>query len=312
MNAAVYKTDAPMSWIPLALLSAVLLGIYDVAKKASVNGNAVLMVLFACSASGLALLVPVGMMSLFAPQWAAAWNLRLHGLSLAGHGLILAKALLVTLSWVLTFFALKHLPLSLAAPVRASAPLFTLLGAVLLFGERPSAAQWAGIAIILLAYWAFSLIGRGEGIHFSRNAWVWSLFLGTLVGAASSLYDKHLLQSAHLPPLDVQFWFTLDSTLVQGLIVLVFWWPRRMRATPFRMRWTIPAVGVLLILADALYFQALARPDALVSVISTLRRSNVIISFAVGSLAFGEKQKLKKTCALAGVLVGITLLLAKR
>jgi hypothetical protein len=47
----------------------------------------------------------------------------------------------------------------------------------------------------------------------------------------------------------------------------------------------------------------------LVSVISTLRRSNVIISFAVGSLAFGEKQRAKKAVALAGVLVGITLLL---
>jgi drug/metabolite transporter (DMT)-like permease len=298
-----------MTWLLLVLLSAVFLGLYDVAKKASVNDNAVLVVLFVCSASGLALLAPLGLTSLIAPDWSQAWHLRVHNLSPSGHGLLLIKTLIVTLSWVLTFFALKHLPLSLAASIRASAPLFTLFSAVVLFGERPTGAQWIGIGIILLAYWAFSLIGRSEGIHFSRNAWVWSLFLGTLVGAASGLYDKHLLQSAHLPPLDVQFWFTFYNTVVQGLIVLIFWWPGRRLRAPFRMRWTIPAVGVLLLVADALYFAALAHPDALVSVISTLRRSNVIISFAVGSLAFGEKQRGKKAIALAGVLVGITLLL---
>jgi bacterial/archaeal transporter family protein len=301
-----------MSWIFLALLSALFLGVYDVAKKASVNDNAVLMVLFLCSASGLVLLAPLGILSLAAPGIADAWSVRVHGLSLVGHGLILAKAALVTLSWVLTFFALKHLPISLAAPVRASAPLFTLLGAVAVFGEHPTALQWLGIAIILLAYFAFSLIGRREGIHFSRNAWVWCLFLGTLVGAVSSLYDKHLLQSARIPALDLQFWFTLYNTLLQGLIVIFFWLPRRSQTTPFRFRTSILAVGFLLLLADALYFQALANPQALVSVVSTLRRCNVVISFAVGSLAFGETQRRKKAFALVGVLVGISLLLAER
>ncbi|HEX7598490.1 MAG TPA: permease, partial [Polyangia bacterium] len=41
-----------MSWMLLAVLSAVFLGLYDVAKKASVQDNAVLPVLLACSASG--------------------------------------------------------------------------------------------------------------------------------------------------------------------------------------------------------------------------------------------------------------------
>ena len=136
---------------------------------------------------------------------------------------MLAKAGMVTLSWVLTFFALKHLPISLASPVRASAPLFTLLGAIVLFGESPSVRQGLGMVIILFAYWIFSLIGRIEGIHFSRNAWVWSLFLGTLVGAASGLYDKHLLQGAHLPVLAMQFWFTVYNAFIQGLIVVSLW-----------------------------------------------------------------------------------------
>lgn len=297
------------SWVFFAVLSAVFLGIYDVAKKASVQDNAVLVVLFACSATGLVLMLPLGALSIAAPDWTRTHGVFIDALSWRDHALVVSKAGLVTLSWVLTFFALKHLPISLASPVRASAPLFTLLGAVIMFGERPSARQGLGIAVILLAYWIFSLIGRTEGIHFSRNAWVWSLFLGTLVGAASGLYDKHLLQTAHLPAVAMQFWFTIYNAIIQGLIVIFLWWPRRSQNTPFRWRWTIAAVGALLLLSDALYFHALAMPGALVSVISTLRRTNVVLSFAVGSVLFGERYRLRKSLALGGVILGVFLIL---
>src|SRR5512138_1500703 len=137
-----------MTWMLLAVLSAVLLGLYDVAKKAAVQDNAVLPVLFTCSASGLVLLLPLAVLSWAAPSLAREHGLYVAALSWSAHLLVVAKALLVTLSWVLTYFALKHLPISLASPVRASAPMFTLLGAVTLFGERPTARQLFGIAII--------------------------------------------------------------------------------------------------------------------------------------------------------------------
>jgi len=286
-----------ISWVLLAILSAVFLGFYDVAKKASVQENAVLVVLFACSATGLALMLPLGALALAAPGWAQTHGVLIAPLSWCEHGLVLAKAALVTLSWVLTFFALKHLPISLASPVRASAPLFTLLGAVVMFGERPSARQGLGIPVILLAYWVFSLIGRTEGVHFSRNAWVWSLFLGTLVGAASGLYDKHLLQVAKLPALSMQLWFTVYGTLIQAAIVVFLWWPQRARSTPFKFRPSILAVGILLVAADALYFRALAMPGALVSIVSTLRRTNVVLSFAIGALLFGDRNRLARRAA---------------
>ncbi len=298
-----------MTWILLAVLSAVFLGLYDVGKKAAVQDNAVLPVLFACSASGLAMLLPVLACSTLAPDTARQHGLLLQALTLHEHLLVLAKAAIVTLSWVLTYYALKHLPISLASPVRASAPLFTLLGAITLFGERPTLRQGVGIAAILVAYWVFSIIGRSEGIRFGRNAWVWSLFLGTLVGAASSLYDKHLLQVVRLPAFTMQVWFTVYNTLLQGLIVAFLWWPRRKQITRFQFRWTIVAVGILLLLADALYFRALALPGALVSVISALRRTNVVLSFAIGAAVFGERNRLPKAFALAGILLGVFLIL---
>ena len=64
-----------MSWVVLAVVSAVLLGLYDVAKKASLDHNAVLPVLFGCSLAGAALALPVGALGWLAPAKAAAWGL---------------------------------------------------------------------------------------------------------------------------------------------------------------------------------------------------------------------------------------------
>lgn len=297
-----------MTWLLLAILSALFLGLYDVAKKASLEANAVLPVLLACSLVGAALVLPVGLLSWIAPETARAAGVLVEPLGLRAHALVLAKAGIVTTSWVLTFFAIKHLPISLAAPVRSTAPLFVLLGATFLFGERPTGAQWLGIGAILASYWAFSLLGKAEGIHFGRDRWVWLLLAGTVVGAASGLYDKHLLQRAGLPPVTLQLWFTLYNAALQALVVAVLWWPRRRASTPFRWRWSIVAVGALLLAADQLYFRSLAHAGALVSVVSIVRRSNVVVSFTVGSLAFRERNRLGKAGALAGVLVGLALL----
>jgi len=300
-----------MSWLVLALLSAVFLGFYDVAKKASLDDNAVLPVLFFCSLSGLVLFLPLAWLSHAYPSMAQAHDVYVAPMSTVGHLLVLLKAGIVTLSWVLTFFAIKHLPISMASPIRASAPLFTVLGAIVLFAEAPSRFQVGGIVLILLSYFAFSIIGRNEGIRFEKNRWVWLLFAGTLVGAISGLYDKHLMQSVALAPMSVQFFFTLYNAVIQGVIVLWVWVPQRRRIMPFRFRASIVAVGLLLLLADNVYFRALAVDGALVSVVSTIRRSNVVISFALGSMVFREQQRLRKALALAGVLVGVVLLLRR-
>jgi drug/metabolite transporter (DMT)-like permease len=297
------------AWLLLSVFSALFLGLYDVAKKSSLEGNAVLPVLFFCNVAGLGFLVPVVLLGVISPATAHSFGIAFEPMGLHGHLLVMLKAVIVTVSWILTFFAIKHLPISLASPVRASAPLFTVLGAIAFFGEVPSQSQLAGIVVILISYLLFSVIGRKEGIHFERNLWVWLLFAGTLVGAISGLYDKHLLQSARLSPMSVQLYFTLYNAALQGVIVWLFWWPQRRGSTPFRFRFSIVLVGLLLLIADNVYFRALSVPGALISVVSAIRRSNVVISFALGALLFREKNRWQKAIALVGVLVGLGLLL---
>lgn len=298
----------PMTWIWLAAGSALFLGLYDLAKKKSLDHNAVWPVLFLCSLTGAAFMLVPLLASLFAPDFAQNHHLWVPPLSLSDHQKLFIKALIVSLSWAYTYQAVKHLPVSVAAPIRASAPLFTILAAVLFFAERPSIQQWLGILVTLASYWIFAVAGRKDGISFHKDKWVGYMVLGTLFGACSSLYDKHLLQGIGYSALTVQVWFSFYMVLIQLFWLLIFWLPTKANSTPFTWRWSIPLVGVLLVIADQIYFNAMSDPDALVSVVAVVRRSSVAISFILGIYVLKESRRKGKYIAVVGMLLGLLLM----
>jgi bacterial/archaeal transporter family protein len=294
-------------WIYLALLSAVLLGCYDVVKKHAVRDNAVIPVLFVSTVAGFLLLLPLFMLTHLAPQTVAPLGLLVNTLSPRGHALLGMKALIVGSSWVFAYFAMKHLPITIVSPVRASQPIWTLLGALLLFAERPAALQWAGILLITASYYALMLAGRQEGIRFHANRWVFFVFAATALGAVSSLYDKWLLQQAGFAPFTVQFWFAFYLCVFVSLLLLLWWRPTRASA-PFDWRWSAPLTGVLLVASDFVYFHAVAQPGVLISLVSPLRRSGAVLAFVAGGVLFRERNKRRKALALAGIVAGIALI----
>lgn len=298
-------------WLYLCIASAVFLGVYDVAKKWSVRDNTPLLVLFLSVTAGAAVTSPIFVLSRILPDEMSGAGLFCRDLTLHEHGLVLLKTLLVSVSWISAFFALKHLPISIVTPIRASAPLWTLCGAVLLFQERPSALQWAGIGIIMISYVVFSLIGKKEGIVFLKDRWVLLVFVATLSGAASALYDKHLLRNTGIDPIALQVWFSFYLVGVIGVTTAAVRRFSPCSFSEFKWRYSIPLVGVLLIIADYLYFRALSHEDALIAVVSVIRRSSVVISFIGGGLLFREKNKRLKALPLLGVLMGVSLLLLK-
>ena len=64
-------------------------------------------------------------------------------------------------------------------------------------------------------------------------------------------------------------------------------------------------VGVLLQAADYFYFKALQAPDALIMILSAIKRSQLIIAVLIGGLVFKEKNKRKKIIPLIGIMIGV-------
>lgn len=296
-------------WLTLSLISAFFLGLYDVAKKHAVHGNAVFPVLFFSTLSGSLCTLPIILLSFFQPAAAQRLHLFIPSLPASTHVLIVAKSVIVGTSWVLSYFGLKHLPLTIATPLRATAPLFTVLGAVILFGERPTAPQWAGILLILSAYLLYSRSTRKNNGNSIALIWVLFMICAAITGAVSAGFDKLLLQGRALPPLFVLSWFLLYLTVIFGLIALIFWYPRKSNFTPFVFRPGIMLVGVLLVIADTVYMNALSDPEAKLALVSSIRRSNVIISFIAGALLFHEGNIRSKLLPFAGIATGLFLIL---
>lgn len=295
-------------WIWLGLVSMSFLGVYDVCKKHALRENAVLPVLFLSNLAGAMIAGPLLLGSLLIPDTLESLGLLVEPITPAGHGLIFIKSAIISTSWVLAYFALKHLPISIVSPIRASGPVWTIIGAIVLFHESPSPQQWVGMAVVFTGYFSFSILGREEGIHFHRSKWILFIFLATLIGTSSTLYDKWLIQRLGYTPVQVQVWFTLYLALIFTIYFFALWWPQRKRSTPFAWRWSIPMIGILLYLADYAYFVAVADSESLIIILSILRRCNVVISFTVGALLFKEVNKRKKAWVLLAILFGVALI----
>ena len=299
-----------MNWVAATLLSAFLLGIYDLCTKYSVRANAVTPVFFFSTLTGALVWLALLATAALRPGWLPP-ALVTDPLTWHQHLQLLLKSTIVAISWIGTYYAFKHLPLSLGAPIRATSPLLTLFGAVMFLGERPTWLETVGVLTTLASFVGLSIAGADEGVHFHRNKWFWFLIGGNVFGAASGLYDKYLLGALHFSVPTVQCWFSIYLVVLYTPFT-IGWklrlWPRN----EFTWRWSIPFIALALLAADYAYFWALRHPDALVAVVMSLRRANTLIAFLGGLILFKEVNGWKKLPAVLGILVGIVLTILGR
>ncbi|TKD66043.1 EamA family transporter [Flavobacterium sp. ASW18X] len=296
-------------WMYLGLLAALFLGLHNLCKKHAVRNNEVYGVLLGTITAGFLVLLPIFLGSLWTPETMQNLQLMVNPVPAKVHGYILIKSMIMASSWVLAYQALKHLPITIVTPIRSAGPFFTFLGAILIYQERPNAFQWIGFFLIILSVFLYSQIGKKEGIIFKSNKWIYAIIAATFLGASSGLYDKFLIQSLTLNPPTLQFWFCFYTMLLVGLIVLIKYKNTSSSNLSFNWRWSIPAVGVLLQFADYFYFKALQDPEALIMLLSAIKRSQLLIAVLLGGVLFKEKNKRKKLVPLCGVLLGVFLIL---
>lgn len=296
-------------WMYLGLLAALFLGLHNLCKKHAVQGNEVFPVLLGTVSCGFLFVATFYVLASFFPEYAQTNGYEFQVLSWETHGFIFIKSMIMASSWVLAYQALKHLPITIVTPIRSAGPFFTFIGAILIYDERPNGLQWLGFFLIIFSVILYSKIGKKEGINFKRNKWIFAIIGATFLGASSGLYDKFLIQNLSINPQTLQFWFCLYTILILLVILSITWFPYAEKRKAFKFRWSIPAVGILLQAADYFYFKALQDPDALIMLLSAIKRSQIIIAVVIGGLVFREKNKRKKLVPLIGILIGVGLIL---
>lgn len=294
-------------WIWFALISSVLLGFYDVAKKNSVEGNAVLPVLTLATSISALFFLPVILSSEFGLGWFAEDSpFYVVPMGLEQHLLVALKAVIVAATWLFGYLAVKYLPLTIVSPIYALRPVLVLLGSIVIFGERLNLYQWIGVVVAFAAFYMMNRSSHKEGIRFTKNKGVFYLMMAVLLGVGSAFCDKILMRG--IQPASVQAWCGLYIALLYGALTLIIWRPKR-KESRFEWRWSIVLISVFLSIADFCYFNALAQEGALLAVISLIRRGSVIVSFTLGAIFFKERNIRSKAAALCVLLVGLYFLL---
>lgn len=216
-------------------MSAALLGCYDTLKKVALKDNAVLPVLFLntffSSLIFLPLIIMSGTTTLLDDSifhvGSGGWEM---------HKYIVLKAILVLSSWILGYFGMKNLPLTIVGPINATRPVLVLVGALLVFGERLNGWQWAGVMMAILSYFLLRKSGKKEGIDFRHDKWIYMTIGAAVLGAVSGLYDKFLMApedqgGVGLDRMMVQSWFTLYQCVMMVVLLMVMWWPKHHTTT---------------------------------------------------------------------------------
>lgn len=296
-------------WMYLGLLAALFLGLHNLCKKHAVHDNEAFSVLLGTITAGFLMLLPLYLGSIYYPNTFQEIDLFVEDIPIKTHGFIFIKAMIMASSWGLAYQALKHLPITIVTPIRSAGPFFTFIGAILIYRESPTFWQWIGFFLIIFSVFLYSKIGKREGIHFKSNKWIYAIIAATFLGASSGLYDKFLIQQVHLNPPTLLFWFCTYTMCIVGLIVIINYTGNVAIRGSFKWRWTIPMVGILLQTADYFYFKALQDPEALIMLLSAIKRSQILIAVLVGGFLFREQNKRKKLVPLFGILIGVFLIL---
>lgn len=301
-----------MTWLLLAFLSATLLGFYDAFKKEALRENAVIPVLFLNTLFSSIIFLPFIILS---GQTEILENTIFHVASGGWemHKYIVLKSLIVLSSWVLGYFGMKHLPLTIVGPINATRPVMVLVGALLVFGEHLNGWQWMGVLLAVMSFMMLSRSGKKEGIDFRHNHWIWMIVGAAVLGAISGLYDKYLMApegsgGVGLDRMMVQSWYNIYQCGMMLIMLAILWWPKHKQTTPFHWHWSIIGVSIFLSTADFVYFYSLSLPDAMISIVSMVRRGSVIVSFLFGAAFFHEKNLRAKAVDLALVLLGMIFL----
>lgn len=296
-----------LMWLVLAFCSAALLGLYDTSKKEALRFNDVLPVL---------LLNTFFSTLIFSPSFYHSFTDA--PLTMTQQLLLVLKALIVLSSWIFGYIGLKRLPITIVGPINATRPVLVLVGAMIIYGERLNVYQWIGVLLAAVSLFALSLTSRKEKIDFAHNRWIWCIAVSVIMGAVSGLYDKFIVTK--VPTAQLLGWYNFYQLIIMSVVCLFLRYIPMLRAkrrlavpqaqaqdfTPLKWRWSILLVSVFLCAADYCYLKALQQPEAMISVVSLVRRSSVIISFICGVVLFKEKSNLKaKVFDLSLVLLGM-------
>ena len=308
-----------MIWILLTLVYGLLKGGREISKKKAMDRNTVMEVLLIYTLIAFLIVVPR------APK--------AMGLAPLQYGLIIIKSFSIFLAWIMGFYALKHLPVSLYGVLDLSRVLLGTLMGVVLLHEVLKWNQIAGLALV--AFGLLALKFKITGNHPAKNEkekeesedsentasteddsskekngtstkipakYVLLAFGSCILNSVSGFLDKVLMKDINSS--QMQFWYMFFLLLFY--ILYVIFTKTKIRKEVWKNGW-IWAMAIMFVIGDAALFIANANPDSRITVMTVVKQSACFVTILGGKFVFHEKEiAYRLFCALI-IFCGIIL-----
>jgi drug/metabolite transporter (DMT)-like permease len=202
---------------------------------------------------------------------------------------------------------------SLVYPItRGVGSMLTVIGGVLLLGERLKPMGAIGVGLVILAVTGLSALtserSKEHGLHLAPT------ILGCMVGLAIATYslnDKYVQLAADAPFADriacsVTFlWFAVSVSCVLLVVYsLVIGQAKAIGPTWRESPGRVVGCSLLDTLSYTLYLLAMSLPGSKAAYVSPMRSTSVVIAALLGALVLRERHPVLRFCAAGVVLVG--------
>lgn len=205
------------------------------------------------------------------------------GLPLFGNNKkwLLIRGVSGTIALTIFFYTLHHLPLALAAVIQYLAPIFTVLFAIALLGEKVKSLQWLFIGISFSGVGLIT-ISKLTGMELGENISLEWLIMGIIAAVFSGIAYVSIMKLRDSDaPISIVFYFPLVAAPVMTILCLFDF------VMPSGIEWIILlTIGIFTQFAQVLMTKAFHLGKA--SVIAPVQYLGAIYAYLIGFFMFDE------------------------
>ncbi|MCR4695977.1 MAG: EamA family transporter [Lachnospiraceae bacterium] len=275
-------------WIWLVLLYGLLKGGREIVKKKSLEKNTVLEVLILYTLLSFVFILPT-----VPKAGGVEWKIMIF---------IALKSLVIFTAWILSFKAIKQMPVSLYGIIDLSRVVFATVLGVLVIGETMTPAGIVGLILVCVGLVLCNTKKSSEKEKVQAKIIIYTL-ISCLFNAISGVMDKILTRS--ITSTQLQFWYTLFLVIYYLLYILVT--REKIRFVSAVKNYWIWILAIMFVIGDKALFIANQMPESRVTVMTLIKQSCCIVTILAGKLVFKEKNiAFKLFCAfiiISGIVI---------
>ena len=214
--------------------------------------------------------------------------------------LVVLKSGVIFFAWMLTFFAIKKVPLGIYGITDMSRVIFSSLMGVLFLGEGLTLRGIISLILVAAGLY-FANKKRSDSTNTYSSKYTWMIMLSCLLNAVSGTLDKIIMSTGDITSSALQFWFMLLLSAFYLAYIII-------RKEDFEIKKAIKnpwiyVLSLLLILGDRALFIANSDPESKVTVMTLIKQCSAVVTIIMGRILYKEKNTIKNLLC-AGLIIG--------